>query len=79
MDTQEVGRERLKSILDLLGPGSVFQMDERWLKHAFGTDKQVAIPAVEQFAKENHCFCRYDAKTEICEFGRANFKSGDDV
>ena len=75
MLTPEQGRERLKIILDELGPGAFFSMDDRRLKHSFGSDKPAAIRAAKRFAKENHCCCRYDDSTEMCEFGRAYFKT----
>ena len=58
MEKPEQTRERLKGILDRIGPGLDLSVDDRFLTAAFG-DEDTTTKA-EQFAHDNDCAFRYE-------------------
>ena len=59
METSGQTRDRLKSILDRIGPGLNLSVDDRFLIAAFGNEDTVT--KAEQFARDNHCAFRYES------------------
>ena len=79
MEKPEQTRERLKGILDRIGPGLDLGVDDRFLYAAFGDEDTTTKAA--QFAHDNHCAFRYEPGAfhgdDVGIFGRAYFKKID--
>ena len=75
MYIEEQARENLKEIMDRLGPGMSFRVDDRVLSAAFG-NASTSDKATE-FARRNKCAFRYKHGPAygdgMGEFGRAYY------
>jgi hypothetical protein len=70
MITRDEAQTHLRAILDLLGPGAWFHVDDRWLWSLFA---EGGASAAERYAKANHC-CFIEDGQGGGKFGRAYFK-----
>ena len=79
METSGQTRDRLKGILDRIGPGLDLRADDRVLVAAFGDED--TTPKATHFAHDNHCVFRYEPGKYpgdgVGFFGRAYPKEDD--
>lgn len=81
MEIPKQTRERLRGILDRLGPGLFLKVEEPVLRIAFGGEDPKAVATT--FASSNHCAFWYERGARHGErvgvFGRASQKRFEDI